>query len=84
MRFWNHLPRCSFHLGDGPSYRDALIDCGVIPALLARLTPDAPVSFFWTSHASEIAIVNKHAESKHECIAGGIPSQPYMDPIEPL
>ncbi|KAG9263667.1 importin subunit alpha-8 [Astyanax mexicanus] len=38
--------------GDGPSYRDALIDCNVIPALLARLTPDAPVGYLrnltWT------------------------------------
>ncbi len=42
-----YLPKCSFTLlGDGPSYRDGLIDCGIIPALLARLTPDAPVSFF--------------------------------------
>ncbi|KTG02958.1 hypothetical protein cypCar_00019319 [Cyprinus carpio] len=26
-------------------YRDALNDCGVIPALLARFTPDAPGDF---------------------------------------
>ncbi|XP_048850836.1 importin subunit alpha-8 isoform X1 [Brienomyrus brachyistius] len=38
--------------GDGPAYRDALIACNVIPALLARLTPDAPVGYLrnltWT------------------------------------
>ncbi|KAJ3606586.1 hypothetical protein NHX12_026107 [Muraenolepis orangiensis] len=38
--------------GDGPVYRDALIDCHVIPALLARITPDTPVGYLrnltWT------------------------------------
>ncbi|XP_066506881.1 importin subunit alpha-8 [Hoplias malabaricus] len=38
--------------GDGPTYRDALIDCNVIPALLTRLTPDAPIGYLrnltWT------------------------------------
>lgn len=31
--------------GDGPVYRDILIDCHVIPALLARIRPDTPVRF---------------------------------------
>lgn len=30
--------------GDGPVYRDVLIDCNVVPALLARICPDTPVS----------------------------------------
>uniref|UniRef100_A0A6Q2Y462 Importin subunit alpha n=1 Tax=Esox lucius TaxID=8010 RepID=A0A6Q2Y462_ESOLU len=38
--------------GDGPAYRDALIDCNVIPALLSRITPDTPVGYLrnltWT------------------------------------
>uniref|UniRef100_A0A667WWN1 Importin subunit alpha n=1 Tax=Myripristis murdjan TaxID=586833 RepID=A0A667WWN1_9TELE len=38
--------------GDGPAYRDALIDCHVIPALLARITPETPVGYLrnltWT------------------------------------
>ncbi|KAL0961585.1 hypothetical protein UPYG_G00354820 [Umbra pygmaea] len=29
--------------GDGPVYRDALIDCNIIPALLSRITTDTPV-----------------------------------------
>ncbi|XP_075871370.1 importin subunit alpha-8 [Nelusetta ayraudi] len=38
--------------GDGPVYRDILIDCHVIPALLARIRPDTPVGYLrnltWT------------------------------------
>uniref|UniRef100_A0A8C5BXU7 Importin subunit alpha n=1 Tax=Gadus morhua TaxID=8049 RepID=A0A8C5BXU7_GADMO len=38
--------------GDGPAYRDALIDCHVIPALLCRITPETPVGYLrnltWT------------------------------------
>ena len=30
--------------GDGASYRDILIECNVVPALLARISPDTPVS----------------------------------------
>lgn len=30
--------------GDGSAYRDVLIECNVIPALLARISPDTPVS----------------------------------------
>lgn len=30
--------------GDGPVYRDVLIECNVVPALLARISPDTPVS----------------------------------------
>lgn len=36
------IPRC-WLTGDGPVYRDVLIECNVIPALLARITPDTPV-----------------------------------------
>lgn len=32
--------------GDGPVYRDILIDCHVVPALLARICPDTPVRRF--------------------------------------
>ncbi|XP_012722460.2 importin subunit alpha-8 [Fundulus heteroclitus] len=38
--------------GDGAAYRDVLIECNVIPALLAHISPDAPVGFLrnltWT------------------------------------
>ncbi|XP_053185381.1 importin subunit alpha-8 [Scomber japonicus] len=38
--------------GDGPAYRDILIDCNVIPALLARISPETPVGYLrnltWT------------------------------------
>ncbi|KAF3687433.1 Importin subunit alpha-1 Karyopherin subunit alpha-2 [Channa argus] len=38
--------------GDGSAYRDVLIECNVIPALLARITPDTPVGYLrnltWT------------------------------------
>ncbi|XP_055087095.1 importin subunit alpha-8 isoform X2 [Periophthalmus magnuspinnatus] len=38
--------------GDGPRYRDVLIDCNVIPALLSRISPDTPVGYLrnltWT------------------------------------
>ncbi|XP_014327046.1 importin subunit alpha-5-like [Xiphophorus maculatus] len=38
--------------GDGPAYRDILIGCNVIPALLARISPDTPVGYLrnltWT------------------------------------
>ncbi|KAM4603888.1 importin subunit alpha-8 [Polymixia lowei] len=38
--------------GDGPAYRDVLIDCNVIPSLLARITPDTPLGYLrnltWT------------------------------------
>uniref|UniRef100_A0A3B3ZFM7 Importin subunit alpha n=1 Tax=Periophthalmus magnuspinnatus TaxID=409849 RepID=A0A3B3ZFM7_9GOBI len=37
---------------DGPRYRDVLIDCNVIPALLSRISPDTPVGYLrnltWT------------------------------------
>lgn len=29
--------------GDGSTFRDVLIECSVIPALLARISPDTPV-----------------------------------------
>uniref|UniRef100_A0A8C5G178 Importin subunit alpha n=1 Tax=Gouania willdenowi TaxID=441366 RepID=A0A8C5G178_GOUWI len=38
--------------GDGPAYRDILIECDVIPALLARISPETPVGYLrnltWT------------------------------------
>ncbi|XP_051939500.1 importin subunit alpha-8 [Hippocampus zosterae] len=38
--------------GDGPNYRDFLIECNVIPALLARVSPETPVGYLrnltWT------------------------------------
>ncbi|KAM9817937.1 importin subunit alpha-8 [Syngnathus typhle] len=38
--------------GDGPTYRDVLIECNVIPALLARVSPETPVGYLrnltWT------------------------------------
>ncbi|XP_054599537.1 importin subunit alpha-8 isoform X2 [Nothobranchius furzeri] len=38
--------------GDGPAYRDVLIECNVIPALLAHICPDTPVGYLrnltWT------------------------------------
>uniref|UniRef100_A0A3Q1CS57 Importin subunit alpha n=1 Tax=Amphiprion ocellaris TaxID=80972 RepID=A0A3Q1CS57_AMPOC len=38
--------------GDGSAYRDVLIECNVIPALLARICPDTPVGYLrnltWT------------------------------------
>ncbi|XP_028256875.1 importin subunit alpha-8 [Parambassis ranga] len=38
--------------GDGPAYRDVLIECNIIPALLARISPDTPVGYLrnltWT------------------------------------
>ncbi|XP_076023447.1 importin subunit alpha-8 [Genypterus blacodes] len=38
--------------GDGPAYRDVLIECSVIPALLSRICPDTPVGYLrnltWT------------------------------------
>ncbi|XP_013878949.1 importin subunit alpha-8 [Austrofundulus limnaeus] len=38
--------------GDGPVYRDVLIECNVIPALLAHFSPDTPVGYLrnltWT------------------------------------
>ncbi|MBN3312145.1 IMA5 protein, partial [Atractosteus spatula] len=38
--------------GDGPAYRDALINCNVIPALLVKVTPDTPIGYLrnltWT------------------------------------
>ncbi|XP_053713361.1 importin subunit alpha-1-like isoform X2 [Synchiropus splendidus] len=38
--------------GDGPVYRDVLIDCNVIPALLARISPETPIGYLrnltWT------------------------------------
>lgn len=39
----NHSLKC-FFTGDGAAYRDVLIECNVIPALLARISPDTPVS----------------------------------------
>lgn len=37
--------QCNYSSGDGATYRDVLIECNVIPALLSRLSPDTPVSF---------------------------------------
>ncbi|KAK1885731.1 Importin subunit alpha-5 [Dissostichus eleginoides] len=38
--------------GDGAAYRDILIECNVVPALLARISPDTPVGYLrnltWT------------------------------------
>ncbi|XP_041838119.1 importin subunit alpha-8 [Melanotaenia boesemani] len=38
--------------GDGAAYRDVLIECNIIPALLARISPDTPVGYLrnltWT------------------------------------
>ncbi|XP_034044348.1 importin subunit alpha-8 [Thalassophryne amazonica] len=38
--------------GDGPAYRDVLISCDVIPALLARISPETPLGYLrnltWT------------------------------------
>lgn len=36
--------QCNYS-GDGATYRDVLIECNVIPALLSRISPDTPVSF---------------------------------------
>lgn len=41
-RLFSGLPRRCL-TGDGPVYRDVLIDCNVVPALLARISPDTPV-----------------------------------------
>ncbi|MBN3306918.1 IMA5 protein, partial [Amia calva] len=42
----------TFTQGDGAAYRDALINCNVIPAVLARVTPDTPAGYLrnltWT------------------------------------
>lgn len=38
--------------GDGPVYRDVLIDCNVVPAILARICPDTPVSCALRNSAS--------------------------------
>ncbi|XP_037545665.1 importin subunit alpha-8 [Nematolebias whitei] len=38
--------------GDGPTYRDVLIECNIIPALLVHISPDTPVGYLrnltWT------------------------------------
>ena len=46
---WSHCccsnaTKCDRLTGDGPAYRDVLIECNVIPALLSRISPDTPVS----------------------------------------
>lgn len=37
--------QCTYSSGDGATYRNVLIECNVIPALLSRISPDTPVSF---------------------------------------
>lgn len=50
--------------GDGPAYRDALIECNVIPALLSRISPETPVSTFFFLQGNFNQIQYKH-QTKH-------------------